>query len=76
MNERRTLLQVLEDVPSCQPQIGHLLELIPRLQVRYYSIASSPRVRKKFHKQLVQLLLLFVNLDEIATFVDDVDIIA
>jgi len=43
MNERRTLLQVLEDVPSCQPQIGHLLELIPRLQVRYYSIASSPR---------------------------------
>jgi len=43
MKSRRTLLQALEDVPSCQPDVGHLLELLPRLQARYYSIASSPR---------------------------------
>ncbi len=44
MKGRRTLLQVLQDLPSCKPQMGHLLELLPRLQCRYYSIASSPRV--------------------------------
>lgn len=43
IKSRRTLVQVLEDLPSCKPNIGHLLELLPRLQSRYYSIASSPR---------------------------------
>jgi len=42
-DDRRTLAQVLEDLPSCYPEVGHLMELLPRLQCRYYSIASSPR---------------------------------
>lgn len=44
MDARRHLLSILEDVPSCHPPIDHLCELLPRLQARYYSIASSPKV--------------------------------
>uniref|UniRef100_H2YK29 NADPH--hemoprotein reductase n=1 Tax=Ciona savignyi TaxID=51511 RepID=H2YK29_CIOSA len=43
VDSRRTLLAVLTDLPSCQPPIDHICELLPRLQARYYSIASSPR---------------------------------
>uniref|UniRef100_A0A8K9X954 NADPH--hemoprotein reductase n=1 Tax=Oncorhynchus mykiss TaxID=8022 RepID=A0A8K9X954_ONCMY len=35
------ILAVLEDMPSLHPTIDHLCELLPRLQARYYSIASS-----------------------------------
>ena len=44
MDSRRNLLAILEDVPSCMPAMDHLCELLPRLQARYYSIASSPKV--------------------------------
>lgn len=40
----RNILAVLEDMPSLQPPIDHLCELLPRLQARYYSIASSSKV--------------------------------
>ena len=44
MNDVRHLTHVLEDLPSCKPAIDHVLELLPRLQPRFYSIASSSKV--------------------------------
>jgi len=35
---------ILSDLPSSKPPIDHLLELLPRLQPRFYSIASSSKV--------------------------------
>lgn len=40
---RRSVLDILIDCPSCRPPLDHLLELMPRLQARYYSISSSPK---------------------------------
>ncbi|CAJ0941865.1 unnamed protein product, partial [Mesorhabditis belari] len=40
---RRSLVDVLRAFPSCRPPFDYLLELLPRLQARYYSIASSPK---------------------------------
>eukprot|EP00116_Pleurobrachia_bachei_P002205 sb/3462467/ len=47
VKDQRHLLQILEDCPSLQPPIDHILELMPRLQARYYSIASSPKENPK-----------------------------
>ncbi|XP_060612712.1 NADPH--cytochrome P450 reductase isoform X1 [Anolis sagrei] len=41
---RRNILAILQDTPSLRPPIDHLCELLPRLQARYYSIASSSKV--------------------------------
>lgn len=40
----RSIVHVLEDLPSVKPPIDHVLELLPRLQARYYSISSSPKL--------------------------------
>lgn len=40
----RNIVQILEDLPSLKPPLEHLCELLPRLQARYYSISSSPKV--------------------------------
>ncbi|XP_051521619.1 NADPH--cytochrome P450 reductase-like [Myxocyprinus asiaticus] len=40
----RNILAILEDFPSLRPPVDHLCELLPRLQARYYSIASSSKV--------------------------------
>ncbi|KAJ4936059.1 hypothetical protein JOQ06_017583 [Pogonophryne albipinna] len=40
----RNILAILEDMPSLRPPVDHLCELLPRLQARYYSIASSSKV--------------------------------
>ncbi|KAL2096336.1 hypothetical protein ACEWY4_008484 [Coilia grayii] len=40
----RNILAILEDIPSLKPPADHLCELLPRLQARYYSIASSSKV--------------------------------
>ena len=40
----RTLLHLLEDMPSCRPPLDLLCELLNRLQPRYYSISSSAKV--------------------------------
>lgn len=39
---RTTLLDLLETFPSCCPPVETLLEHLPRLQARPYSVASSP----------------------------------
>lgn len=41
---RRNILAILEDLKSLRPPIDHVCELLPRLQARYYSIASSSKV--------------------------------
>ncbi|XP_062391923.1 NADPH--cytochrome P450 reductase isoform X1 [Sardina pilchardus] len=41
---QRHVLAVLEDLRSLRPPVDHLCELLPRLQARYYSIASSAKV--------------------------------
>uniref|UniRef100_A0A158PCB9 NADPH--hemoprotein reductase n=1 Tax=Angiostrongylus cantonensis TaxID=6313 RepID=A0A158PCB9_ANGCA len=43
VKERRSIIDVLRAHPTCKPPIEYLLELLPRLQARYYSIASSPK---------------------------------
>lgn len=40
----RNVVHILEDLKSCKPPIDHICELLPRLQPRYYSISSSPKV--------------------------------
>ncbi|XP_072098911.1 NADPH--cytochrome P450 reductase-like [Mobula birostris] len=44
VEDRRNILAILEDLKSLRPPIDHLCELLPRLQARYYSIASSSKV--------------------------------
>ncbi|VDK49201.1 unnamed protein product [Anisakis simplex] len=41
--ERRSIVDVLRHFSTCRPPIDFLLELLPRLQARYYSISSSPK---------------------------------
>ncbi|KAJ3038773.1 hypothetical protein HDV00_000348 [Rhizophlyctis rosea] len=40
--QQPTLLDILHTFPSCNPPFARLLETVPRLQPRYYSVASSP----------------------------------
>ncbi|KAK7088147.1 NADPH--cytochrome P450 reductase-like isoform X2 [Littorina saxatilis] len=45
VKDHRNILAVLEDLPSLDPPLDHILELLPRLQARLYSISSSPKVQ-------------------------------
>ncbi|KJE97834.1 NADPH-cytochrome P450 reductase, variant [Capsaspora owczarzaki ATCC 30864] len=42
-HDQRTILDILRDLPSVKPPMDLLLEFLPRLQCRYYSISSSPK---------------------------------
>lgn len=44
VNDVRSIVHILEDLPSCKPPLDHICELLPRLQARYYSISSSGKV--------------------------------
>lgn len=44
IQDNRNIVHILEDLRSCKPALDHLCELLPRLQARYYSISSSPKV--------------------------------
>lgn len=44
LDDCRSVVHILEDMPSLRPPLDLLLELMPRLQARYYSISSSPKV--------------------------------
>ncbi|KAL6057901.1 Assimilatory sulfite reductase (NADPH) flavoprotein subunit [Balamuthia mandrillaris] len=42
--EKPSLLDLLQEFPSCSPPLAHLLATLPPQQPRYYSIACSPFV--------------------------------
>lgn len=44
VDSSRHVAHILEDLPSCKPPVDHILELLPRLQPRFYSIASSAKL--------------------------------
>ncbi|XP_011134999.1 NADPH--cytochrome P450 reductase isoform X1 [Harpegnathos saltator] len=44
VQENRNIVHILEDIPSLKPPLDHLCEILPRLQCRYYSISSSPKL--------------------------------
>ncbi|XP_071790459.1 NADPH--cytochrome P450 reductase-like isoform X1 [Asterias amurensis] len=43
IQDHRSIVAILEDLPSLKPPLDHLCELLPRLHARYYSISSSPK---------------------------------
>ena len=43
LKKRTSVLDLLEIYPSCELSLGELLELLPAMRVRQYSISSSPR---------------------------------
>jgi NADPH-ferrihemoprotein reductase len=55
----RHIVHILEDMPRCKPAIDHLMELLPRLQPRFYSISSSSRV----HKERIHVTAVVVEYD-------------
>lgn len=44
LQDNRSVLHILEDLPSCKPSLDLVCELLTRLQSRYYSISSSSKV--------------------------------
>eukprot|EP00741_Cyanophora_paradoxa_P001295 tig00000475_g1252.t1 len=40
---KRTIAEVFRDFPSCRPPLDYLLDLVPRIRPRLFSISSSPR---------------------------------
>jgi len=44
VNECRSIIHILEDLPSCRPPLDYVCELMPRLQARMYSISSSSKL--------------------------------
>ncbi|XP_047509863.1 NADPH--cytochrome P450 reductase isoform X1 [Pieris napi] len=53
----RHIVHILEDIKSCRPPLDHICELLPRLQPRYYSISSSP----KLHPETVHITAVVVQ---------------
>ncbi|GAB4048663.1 bifunctional cytochrome P450/NADPH--P450 reductase [Catellatospora paridis] len=43
LNKRVSVLDLLEDHPSCELSFAEFLEMLPAMRVRQYSISSSPR---------------------------------
>lgn len=41
-HDQRTIFEVLQHFPSVNVPLSHILEMLPRLAPRYYSISSSP----------------------------------
>ncbi|KND01446.1 uncharacterized protein SPPG_03250 [Spizellomyces punctatus DAOM BR117] len=44
--QQSTLLDILHTFPNCQPPLARLLETLPHLQPRYYSVATSRLVKE------------------------------
>ena len=57
VKDNRHITSLLKDLPSCRPPLDLLLELLPRLQCRYYSISSSP----KMHKDTIHITAVVVD---------------
>lgn len=43
LQKRLTMLQLLEKYPACEMEFSEVIELLPALRPRYYSISSSPK---------------------------------
>ncbi len=56
LQDNRSLLHILEDLPSCKPSLDLVCELLTRLQSRYYSISSSSKVTNSFLLFIVNVL--------------------
>ena len=52
----RGLTELLRDFPSAKPPLAHLLELVPKLTPRYYTISSSPAKDKLTVHMTVKVL--------------------
>jgi len=57
VKDHRHIVSVLEDLPSCKPPLDLLLEFLPRLHCRYYSISSSA----KYHKDSIHVTAVVVD---------------
>lgn len=55
--DQRTVYEVLLAFPSVNPPLDHILEFLPRLAPRYYSISSSPN----YHPGFVHITSVVVN---------------
>ncbi|KAM7541314.1 hypothetical protein Aperf_G00000023570 [Anoplocephala perfoliata] len=53
---RRGIVEVLEDLPSCRPSADVVCRLLPRLQPRFYSVASSPRYQPNRLRLIVKIV--------------------
>ncbi|KAL5111098.1 hypothetical protein TcWFU_000120 [Taenia crassiceps] len=53
---RRNVVEVLEDLPSCRPSADLLCRMLPRLQPRFYSVASSFRYQPDRVRLIVKVL--------------------
>ena len=58
--EQQTLLEMLRRFPSVDVSLTHIVEHLPRLQPRFYSISSSPRA----HKQQVHITAALVEYEK------------
>eukprot|EP00122_Pirum_gemmata_P009508 Pgem_evm1s8775 len=47
VQDMRTFAEVLAYFQTLDPPVDHFLEMLPRLQCRYYSISSSPELHFK-----------------------------
>lgn len=56
-SKSRNVLEVLEELKSVNVPLDHFLELMPRLQPRYYSIASSSQI----HNDSVHIVVAVVR---------------
>lgn len=57
VQDSRHIVAVIEDLKTCKPPIDLICELMPRLQCRYYSISSSP----KLHKNRIHVTAVLVD---------------
>ncbi|XP_070571456.1 NADPH--cytochrome P450 reductase-like isoform X2 [Ptychodera flava] len=57
VKDQRDILTILQDLPSVKPPLDHLCELLPRLQARFYSISSSP----KLHPESIHVTAVLVD---------------
>ncbi len=56
LESRRTLIDLLEENPSCRPPHSLLIELMPELKPRFYSVASSSQLDPRRLSLLVGVL--------------------
>jgi len=57
IQSQRTIVDVLKELPSVHPPIDVIMEFLPRMQPRLYSISSSPKV----HPSRIHITVSVVN---------------